>query len=279
MLATLLDHSAGPALPLDADLRARYGGPLRFPAPPGGTHVFANFVSTLDGVVSFARPGQAQARLISRGQSDDRFLLALLRASADAVVVGAGTLRAEGDDLWSPGHVFPDAAPSFAALRAATGRPPQPVLVFITASGDLDLGRRVFGTGDRILVLTTAVGASRLRHAPGHVSVRAIGVGALSARAILDATAAETHATLVLTEGGPRLLGTFVRERLLDELFLTVAPQLAGRDDRERRLALVEGAAFAPDEATWSGLRSVKAAGDYLFLRYALGAAAASSAS
>jgi hypothetical protein len=55
---------------------------------------------------------------------------------------------------------------------------------------------------------------------------------------------------------------------LLDELFLTVAPQVAGRDAAAHRLALVEGAAFDLATAPWAELGSVRRSGDHLFLRY-----------
>lgn len=55
-----------------------------------------------------------------------------------------------------------------------------------------------------------------------------------------------------------------------DELFLTVAPQLAGRDAGSRHLALVEGVAIWPDRAAWATLASARLSGDHLFLRYRL---------
>jgi 5-amino-6-(5-phosphoribosylamino)uracil reductase len=94
--------------------------------------------------------------------------------------------------------------------------------------------------------------------------------GRPSARAVLDAVVAESGARMVLSEGGPALLGGWLREGLVDELFLTVAPRLAGRSAEERRLALVEGAAFTPEDAPRTRLLSAKRADDYLFLRYAL---------
>ncbi len=98
MLETLLDRSSGAALPLPPALLEQYGGALRF--PERGTHVFANFVSTIDGVVSYGVAGQDRARDVSGGYAGDRFILALLRGVADAVIVGAGTLRKEPDSIW-----------------------------------------------------------------------------------------------------------------------------------------------------------------------------------
>ena len=70
-LEALVDRSQGIAVPLSPALRAAYAGDLRFPAA-GGPYVFANFVSTLDGLVSFGMPDFASARHISRGHAGDR---------------------------------------------------------------------------------------------------------------------------------------------------------------------------------------------------------------
>jgi len=246
VLATLLDRSDGTELPLPASLRDRYGGDLRFPRDR--VHVFANFVSSIDGVVSFALPGKTQASFISKGEPADRFVLGLLRAAADAVVVGAGTLREERGGMWTPEQPFPDAAGGFAELRRAMHASERPLMVVVSASGDLDLKTPALAEGAPVVILTTRAGAKR---------------------EILKATVDETGGKLILTEGGPTLLGHFLRERSLDDLFLTIAPRIVGRDATARRLALVEGAAFAPGEAPESRLASVKTAGDYLFLRFA----------
>lgn len=75
-------------------------------------------------------------------------------------------------------------------------------------------------------------------------------------------------------EGGPRLIGELLRAQLLDELLLTLSPVLAGRpsdEGSERRLALVEGAAFSPDALPRASLLSVRRDASHLFLRYRLG--------
>ncbi len=66
------------------------------------------------------------------------------------------------------------------------------------------------------------------------------------------------------------MLGEFLAEEKLDELFLTLAPQVAGREKGDGRLGLVEGKHFAPEHPLWSKIVSVKRAGNHLFLRYAL---------
>jgi riboflavin biosynthesis pyrimidine reductase len=271
MLATLLERDAGDPAPLPAALAERYGGPLRL--PKRAPYVFANFVSTIDGVVSFDAPGIEAASEVSRGYAGDRFVLALLRAVADAVVVGAGTLRKEPAGVWTPEFVYREAGDAFAELRRALGAPPRPLLVLVSASGSLDLSLPAFGDGGPVVVATTDDGARALANAPAHVRVHAVArAGArIGARAIVDLARRESRGERILTEGGPRLFAPFFAEGALDELFLTIAPGIAGRTDDERRLALVEGVAFRPDRAPRGRLLSVKAADDYLFTRFAFG--------
>jgi riboflavin biosynthesis pyrimidine reductase len=74
----------------------------------------------------------------------------------------------------------------------------------------------------------------------------------------------------VLVEGGAHLLSDFVAERRLDELFLTLSPQIAGREAGLFRPSLVEGKRFAPANPVWTTLVSLKRNQDHLFLRYRL---------
>lgn len=265
MLATLVDRSAGESAPLGAELARRYGGDLRFPARR--PWVYANFVQSIDGVVSLATPGKAQASVISARNPDDRFLLALLRVPANAVVVGAGTLREEPKSVWTPEQPFPELRAELAAARLAMKLPAIPLTVLVTRSGDLDLSLPVFTAGNRVLVLTTKEGAARIGKRPAQVDVRVMAAG--TPREIVDLAAAESGGGLILTEGGPTLFGDFVRERVVDELFLTIAPRFAGRDDDHRRLAVIEKAAFAPEDLREAKLVSLKTAGDYIFTRFA----------
>ena len=266
-LTTLLERTDGRPFPLTTELRDRYGGPLSFPAER--PYVFANFVSSVDGVVSFATPGRAEARLISGGHPADRFVLALLRAVADAVIVGAGTLRQEPGAIWSPEAVFPEGGRSFAELRARLGKPPRLLTVIVTGSGAIDLRGPALAEGVPLVILTTADGAQSLGSVAPHLRVRTL--HDRTAAEMIAIASTESGGGLILTEGGPTLFGQFLRERAVDELFLTIAPLVAGRTHAEPRLSLVEQAAFAPETAPRPRLLSTKAVDDYLFLRFAMG--------
>lgn len=80
---------------------------------------------------------------------------------------------------------------------------------------------------------------------------------------------AASSGKLILVEGGPRLLGHFYAEQLLDEQFLTLAPQIAGRDADDKRLSLVMGRRFAPASPLWGDLVDLRRGGSHLYLRYA----------
>ena len=114
----VLDEQAGlPELELPADLQRIYGGGLGFDGP----RVFANFVETIDGVV--AMPDIERSNAIVSGESEaDRFVMGLLRAVADVVVVGSGTMLAAPKGTWRADKVFPAAADAFAELRRTSAR-------------------------------------------------------------------------------------------------------------------------------------------------------------
>ena len=110
LVRTLVDcdkEKAEPALP--RELRELYDGDLRFGEPPAARAlVIANFVSTLDGVVSYKIEGRSGGSTISGSNPADKFIMGLLRASADAVMVGAGTLHdVSAESLWTPEFAYP----------------------------------------------------------------------------------------------------------------------------------------------------------------------------
>ncbi len=270
-LETLYDAATGDSMPLPPEL-ARVYGQLRVARPPDRPYVLGNFVSTLDGVTAFDDPLRGGAGEISGHNAHDRMLMGLLRAVSDAVVVGAGTLRAEPRHVWTAERAYPDLAREFAALRHTLGLAPQPLNVFVSASGQLDFGMPVFQDGVPVLVVSTARGAAHMRKQSVPDSVRLVQTAQetrVTAAAVLAAIEEASSARVVLLEGGPRLMGDFFGERKLDELFLTVAPQVAGRHPSKDRPGLVAGRLFAPDDPLWGRLVSVRRADSYLLLRYA----------
>ena len=228
---------------------------------------YSNFVSSIDGVAALGE-GTSAGSIISGRYPADRFLMALLRACADAVVLGAGTLRATPGHLWTPAHVFPQQADSFAGLRRSLGRSPEPRLVVISAQGAIDASHVAIQHG--ALIFTTQRGAEACRHLlPGSCEVVAMGEGERVDVAAVIHELRNRNLGVLLTEGGPHVMGELIDRSLLSEAFLTVSPVVAGRAD-ERRLGMVEGTELLPKRGVWSRLLSARRHGDYLFLRYGL---------
>jgi riboflavin biosynthesis pyrimidine reductase len=269
----------GERMPLPRRLARLYGA-FYFPQARRRPQVYSNFVTTLDGVVSLHSPGHATGSDISGFSAEDRMVMGLLRAVADVVVVGAGTLAADPRHVWTPEAICPELADDYARLRAALGKPSAPLNVIVSASGALDLSLPVFASGQvRSLILTSAVGARRLAREslPAAVRVSAIGRGAGNFRAntILHAACDGRRGGRILVEGGPRLVSDFYRLRLVDELFLTLSAQIAGRKDGDGRPSMVMGVHFAPLDPVWGTLRDLRSGGNRLFLRYAMKGAGA----
>ena len=210
---------------------------------PSRPYVIINMVSSIDGRAA------VEGRASGIGGEVDRRTMRTLRSKADAVMIGAGTLRAERLSL---GLDDPDG--------------PQPLAVIATSSGDIPLERNLIaGQGQEVLVI-----------ASDHVSVRSgeHGVlrlavdesGHLDLGLALEILKAEHAVDLLLVEGGPRLNHSLVSQNLADELFLTLAPKLLG-GTRSGSSTICEGSTL-PTRRT--NLLSVHLAGDELFLRYDL---------
>src|SRR5271167_3582188 len=147
---------------LPQELKELYDGDLHFRTSPAERpFVFANLVSTLDGVVSYEIKGKSGGSTISGSDPADRFIMGLLRASADAIVVGAGTLRdVSAKSLWTPEYVYPEAKHLYVEFRVgAQHKPEYPLLVIVSGSGQLELERAIFQTpAMRTVVITTSAG-------------------------------------------------------------------------------------------------------------------------
>lgn len=179
--------------------------------PAGRRWVRANFVSSLDGSVA-----GADGRSGSINTPADNRVFALQRDLADAVLVGAGTVRAEGYERITP------------TRRRRT----PPALVVVSASGRVPEGLRtpVEGRGAALFVTCASAGARRLARARSVLGAEAVvvaGEASVDLAAALDELAARglRH---VLCEGGPGLFTSALAAGVVDELALTLAPTLVG---------------------------------------------------
>ncbi len=217
------DQAAGTRLRLlgsvrqltDGELARLYSYPSRLPQ----ARIRANFIASLDGAAT------VDGATGGLGGPGDRALFNLLRALADVIVVGAGTVRTES---------YSGARLTVAERqhRQARGQSEVPQLAIVTESGRLDRGMPIFTHTEvmpLVLTCTAAIDATRQRLSglaevidcsgddPGRVDVRAV-AGEAASRGLYR----------VLTEGGPTLFSSFIDADLIDELCLTVAPFVVG---------------------------------------------------
>ena len=263
---------------LSGGLKNLYDGDLRFGTPPAGRpYVIANFVSTLDGVASYQIEGRSSGSVISGSNPTDRFIMGLLRASADAIVIGAATAQdVSAKSVWTPESVYPDAKQLYADFRQSTLHKPQyPLLVIVSGSGRLELERAIFHTpAMRALVITTAAGEDELARR-GAAALTSVEVRTLESSgsgidppAILQLLESQFGVKTLLHEGGPKLFGQFLAAGVMNELFLTLSPHIAGRGACAMRPGIVQGAAFSPESSLRFQTVSVKQDGAFLYLRY-----------
>ena len=260
-LEPLFEREGLPQIELPEELREFYGGGLGFASPV----LYTNFVETIDGIVSIPEVPRSNA-IIAHESDADRCLMGLLRALADVVVIGSGTMLAAAKGTWRPDKVYPPSAGAYADLRRRLGKTEQPAVAIVTAGGSFDPGHPVLETG--ALVLTTAAAAASVAVPPAsEVVVVNDGDWVDLPRAI--ALLHERGYESILSEGGPTIFTALVAAGLVDELFLTVSPLVAGRLGVSR-LSLGEGATFLPELRVVGDLLSVRKHESHLFMRYRL---------
>jgi len=196
-------------------------------APPERPYVIANFVASVDGRAAI------DGRSVALGDAGDREVFHFLRTQPDAVLAGTGTLAAE------PYHRLAG-RPERRAARVARGLAADPLLATITRSGNVPPVALADDPDSAFAVL------------PG------------TPRAALRCLRDEHGVRSVLCEGGPTLFGALVADGLVDELFLTVSPVLAGAAGPH----LLEGT--EDGNAPLTPL-SVLVRESFLFVRYRLG--------
>jgi 5-amino-6-(5-phosphoribosylamino)uracil reductase len=177
-------------------------------------YTLANFIASADGRATFhGRSGKL-------GDLGDRHLFHTLREHADAVLVGTRTLENE-----RYGRIVPDEARR--ARRVAAGMQPEPLACVITRTGVVAQEIPLMKEPDARVVVYCCAEVD-LSEVAAQVEVVRIDCGSLTGATVLRHLRAEHGIRLLLCEGGPTLFASLVHERALDELFLTIAPKLAG---------------------------------------------------
>lgn len=268
----LFDVSDGTGTSLPEPLARVYGAPWRLPAPGGRPYVYSNFVLSRDGRVSFNEPGHMSGADVARFDRHDRWLMALLRSRADAILMGDNTLRIEPDHVWTAEFLWPDDAEAFAEVRRGEGRAPAPLQVFLSLEGDLDVTHAaVFSrTEAHVVVATTERGAARARTLPdvaARLDVLELGVDTVDVAALLDTLRDTYGVATVLCEGGPRAYGSLLAAGCVDDEFLTLSTTVIGSSVERPRPSLVEGVVFSADASPMSRPLSLHRVGDMLYLR------------
>ncbi len=262
-LEVLYEADSLPATELPVELERLHGGGLFL----AEDLLYVNFVATLDGIVAIP-PMPRSNEFIAADSDADRFLMGLLRAHAETVLIGSGVLRASPRSTWRAEAIFPAAAVAYAELRRALGMPPDPEVAVVTGTGAIDTGHPVFES--RAVVLTSDAGAERLHgRLPETTSVVVLGSAeTIPSAAIVGALRDRGHRR-ILCEAGPHTFGGLLEDGVVDELFLTSSPLLVGDGGAGSRFSLVEGADLTPG-ATRARLLSLRRDGSHLFMRYAL---------
>ncbi len=269
----LFDDDTTDGMALAPEFQAVYGSDWRIP-PPHATrpYTFMNFATSRDGRVSFNLPGQSSGGDISDFNPHDQWLMGLLRARCDAVLMGDGTMRVVPEHLWTAEFICPPAAEAFAALRCAEGRAQVLLQVFLTLHGDLPAEAVVFDQPDfRILIATTRHGAEAARpfqERAARVDILDLGEAEVDLPRLMTTLLTEYGVQSLLVEGGPSVYGSLLAAGLVDDEFVTFCPIVVGRAfDAPPRPSLVEGVAFRPENAPRSRLLSLRRAENHLFLR------------
>ena len=242
---------------------------LTFPGPPAGRpYVVTNMVSSADG------KAVVEGNERGLGSPTDQRLMRELRAHADVVLNGAGTMRASG----SSSRI---GDPALEERRVRAGRPRVPTAAVLSGSGDLPLERAFFTSREFPAVVYLSDAAPAERRAAIEATGRAVQLvpNDEPLPAVLRHMREELGATLLLVEGGPSLNGALFDRGLIDEYFLTLGSVLVGGSGVA---AAIEG----QRSPTRERLRSLDLVSAYahtetseLFLRYRLRPAASALAS
>lgn len=275
----LFDH--GEPSPVQSDAYKPYGS-LGFPsAPKERPWIYSNFVQSLDGITSLLGKNGSGSHISQ--SAEDRWLMDLLRAHADAVLMGIHTLVYERYYMGNPrGPVFRIADASLVKLRETLGLA-KLKNIFVSNSAQIRLSDfRVFESEEvETCIVTTTAGASALR-AQKHPNVTIMPCGdwpRVDLQLMVKKFREELGIEHLLCEGGPTLYGSMARLGLIDEKFVTVSPvevghsapqeqELAEFDKTRLRPTTFEGAGFVKENMshwTWLSCRKVQ---DHQFHRY-----------
>ena len=203
------------------------------PLGPSGSFVYANYIASLDGRISLPDP-QTLKRAAPRAITNRRDwrLFQELAAGADALLTSGRHVRSVENGVSARG--FPvSGEPEYADLvrwRVERGLPPQPAVVIVTASLDLQPLRPLVESGRKVYVATGSAADPHKVASVESQGVRVLRAGngaRVEGRRLIEALAREAHRNVALISGG-EILATLVADDALDRLYLTLACRLLG---------------------------------------------------
>ncbi len=251
-------------------------------------HSYLMFVATIDGIVSSLEAGhetgyevalrQVKDNKLTAGGIADKRALEYGYATADAIIGGSRTLAAKPGMTWHPRDLD--------LQKLLRERRRRPVKAVVTGTGNLDLKEPIFSPKNeewQPVIFTTQKGKEKLEGQAGDLGARG--------KQVLDSTRIyssgelkvdlsrsveilrnEYNAELFDVQGGPTLAGKMIKEKLIDEIRLTISPQVMGNVNFEGKLRpnFVSGVGFGIDESPLAELDALGLSVNHIFLRYSL---------
>ena len=215
--------------------------------------VIVNMAMSADGKISSHR-----RESFPLGSSEDRRLMDVLRGRADAVIIGANTVRLDGYAIRVRNADLRD--------RRARRRTRHPLNVVLTSALDLPLDAQFFThpRTERMVITTRQAPQARVTRAKALGEVLVLPRKRIDPRLVVDALAERGHTRLLL-EGGGALNYSFFEKELVDEVFITVTPRILGGSEAP---TVVDGKGFLAADHPSLSLVSCRRRGDEVFLRY-----------
>ncbi|MES1164340.1 MAG: dihydrofolate reductase family protein [Verrucomicrobiota bacterium] len=220
--------------------------------------VLVNFATSVDGKINPA-PGLRHGKfMMSRAREDFRRMVAL-RATADAILIGASNLRADNPDL---------AIPADERDRRRAAGIPEPLRIVLTSTGaGISPDMRMFDPargGQSVVVHAKAMPALERDRLGAVAELAELGGERVAIEDVMAWLAARGVATL-LCEGGGSVCAQLFAARAVDQLYVTLVPRILGGS---RAPTLADGPGFTPDQIPDPKLASMERWGDELYLRY-----------
>jgi 5-amino-6-(5-phosphoribosylamino)uracil reductase len=220
-------------------------------APPDRPYTIVNFISSVDGRATF------HGRSGPLGDDGDKEMFHGLREQVDAVMAGIGTLRTE-----RYGRILNK--PERRERRVARGLSPEPIACIVTRSGDIPTDIPMLQEPEQRVVIFAPESFQR-PVASAQLDVVALDPAELTLTSALRRLRSDFGVESLLCEGGPTMFGALLTEAIADELFLTLAPKLAGGGTGPT----ITAGAELPDAAELE-LRWLLERNRSLFLRYSV---------